>query len=202
MTDSAEATELKKALRTQVLALRERVGAAQREHVASFTFARLLALEQYHAAASVFAYAGFGSELDTRPLLGQIVSDGKQLVMSRVDKASRALRLYKIDDLDAQLRPGVWGIMEPDPARCTAFERARLDLIVMPGAVFDEQCGRIGYGAGYYDALIATLEPRPYLVAPAFDLQVLPRVPMLEHDQRLDRIITERREFVWPTDCS
>ena len=50
---------------------------------------------------------------------------------------------------------------------------------------------KLPHGAAYYDHLLAPLQPPPYLVAGAFDLQVIDDVPMESHDKRLDRIITE-----------
>jgi len=152
-------------------------------------------LAAYQEATVVFAYAGFGSELDTAALLRRILGDGKTLLMSRVQKEIGRLQLHYVSDLD-ELAPGIWGIQEPDPQRCPKAEPDALDLVVMPGAVFDTRCGRIGYGAGYYDKLLGGLAKRPYLVAPAFDLQIVGEVPMEPHDLRLDRVITERREFV------
>jgi 5-formyltetrahydrofolate cyclo-ligase len=58
--------------------------------------------------------------------------------------------------------------------------------------VFDRSGGRIGYGAGYYDRLLGTWpRPLPPLVAAAFDLQVVPEVPVLATDHRVDLLVTE-----------
>ncbi len=190
--------EIKKALRKSILALRDGIEPQERARVSEVIFARLLALPEYGAARAVSCYAGFGSELDTMPVLQRIRADGKLLAMSRVDRQARELRLYWVEDVQAQLQPGVWGILEPNPQSCPLCAPEELDLIIMPGAVFDVRCGRIGYGAGYYDRLLAPLQPLPYLVAGAFDLQVVDEVPMETHDVRLDRIITENREFAHP----
>jgi 5-formyltetrahydrofolate cyclo-ligase len=198
MVENAAATprEIKKTLRKRILARRNAIDAHERARVSEAVFARILALPEYGAARAVFCYAGFGSELDTRPVLERILADGKLLAMSRVDRQARQLRLYRVENLRTELQPGVWGILEPDPLRCAPCAPQDVDFIVMPGAVFDVHCGRIGYGAGYYDHLLAPLQPLPYLVAGAFDLQVIDEVPMEAHDKRLDRIITESREFV------
>jgi 5-formyltetrahydrofolate cyclo-ligase len=190
--------EIKQALRKRILALRDGIDAQERARVSVVVFGRILELPAYGAARAVSCYAGFGSELDTMPVLQRIRDDGKLLAMSRVDRQARELCLYWVENLHAQLQPGVWGILEPNPQNCPPCAPQDLDLIIMPGAVFDVHCGRIGYGAGYYDRLLARLQPLPYLVAGAFDLQVVDEVPMEAHDVRLDRIITETREFTHP----
>lgn len=187
--------QLKKALRQRILALRDQIGPRERAEAGEVVFGGILALPEYRAARSVFAYAGFGSELDTASFLRQVRAGSKTLIMSKVDKATRALKLYQVDDLDTQLAPGIWGIREPDPDRCAPFSPDAVEFVLMPGCVFDVKCGRIGYGAGFYDKLLAPLAPMPYLAAAAFDVQVIDEVPMEAHDQRLDRVITATREF-------
>ncbi len=58
-----------------------------------------------------------------------------------------------------------WGIPEPlsGDNRETAHNYGGLDLIIMPGLVFDRQRTRLGYGKGYYDRYIASLDQRPIL---------------------------------------
>jgi 5-formyltetrahydrofolate cyclo-ligase len=67
-----------------------------------------------------------------------------------------------------------------------------IDFILVPGLVFDWEGGRIGYGAGYYDRLLtAWPAPVPPLVAAAFEVQLVPAVPMLAGDRRVDLVVTE-----------
>jgi 5-formyltetrahydrofolate cyclo-ligase len=62
--------------------------------------------------------------------------------------------------------------------------------------VFDPDGGRIGYGAGYYDRLLGAWPlPVPPLVAAAFELQVVPAVPVLPTDRRVDLVVTESRTY-------
>ncbi|MBE0584168.1 MAG: 5-formyltetrahydrofolate cyclo-ligase, partial [Desulfofustis sp.] len=67
-----------------------------------------------------------------------------------------------------------------------------LDLIILPGSVFDRRGGRFGYGGGYYDRLLAQV-PNATRIALAFELQVVDRLPLADHDELLDRIVTEQR---------
>jgi 5-formyltetrahydrofolate cyclo-ligase len=65
----------------------------------------------------------------------------------------------------------------------------------VPGVAFTRRGDRLGYGGGFYDRLIRGLVPRPALVAGAFELQVVAKLPMMEADQRVDRVITESAEY-------
>jgi 5-formyltetrahydrofolate cyclo-ligase len=69
------------------------------------------------------------------------------------------------------------------------------DFVVAPLAAFDRRGGRIGYGAGYYDAAIADLAARGRrfrLAGIAFASQEVGDVPVESHDVRLPLIATER----------
>jgi 5-formyltetrahydrofolate cyclo-ligase len=130
------------------------------------------------------------------PFLRALLARGCTLALPRIDRAGRRLELYLVDDLDEQLQPGTWGILEPTPARCRRAEPAELDLVLVPGVAFDPHGGRVGYGGGYYDGLFATWPgPPPRLVAAAFDLQVVPEVPVLARDRRMDQVVTESRLY-------
>ena len=65
----------------------------------------------------------------------------------------------------ADLAPGTMGILEPRAELRDRPERrvaaGELDLILVPGLVFDPQCGRIGYGKGYYDRLLHQVAATP-----------------------------------------
>jgi 5-formyltetrahydrofolate cyclo-ligase len=191
-----QAAEAKAALRREILARRDALDPAARAHRSAAATARVASLGAFRRARVTLAYASFGSELDTRGLLRRVVAGGRRLVLPRIQRAERRLALYEVRDLDADLRPGVWGIPEPAPDRCRPVAPDEIDFVLVPGVVFDPEGGRIGYGAGYYDRLLGTWpRPVPPLVAAAFELQVVPAVPVLPADRRVDLVVTELRTY-------
>jgi 5-formyltetrahydrofolate cyclo-ligase len=183
-------------LRRRILEQRDGLPADRRARASAAITARLAGLPAFGAARTVLAYASFGSEVDTGPLLRAVLAAGKALVLPRVNRASRMLDLYRVDDPAGQLEPGTWGIPEPRPATCPPAALGEVELVVVPGVAFDVRGGRLGYGAGYYDRLLRGLAAgAPPLVAGAFDVQVVPEVPMDAHDRRLDRVVTESRSY-------
>jgi len=188
--------EAKAALRREILARRDALDPAVRARLSAAATARVVALGAFRRARVALAYASFGSELDTRGLLRHVLDGGRVLVLPRIQRAERRLALHEVRDLDADLRPGVWGIPEPAPDRCRPVAPHEIDFVLVPGLVFDPDGGRIGHGAGYYDRLLgAWPEPVPPLVAAAFELQVVPAVPMLPTDRRIDLVATELRTY-------
>ncbi|MGD2080788.1 MAG: 5-formyltetrahydrofolate cyclo-ligase, partial [Nitrospirota bacterium] len=68
-----------------------------------------------------------------------------------------------------------------------------VDLVVVPGAAFDEKGNRLGYGKGYYDKLLSSEDARPSLVALAYEEQMVEAIPAEAHDIGIDTILTDRR---------
>ena len=89
-----------------------------------------------------------------------------------------------------RLVAGPWGIKEP-AADCPLTQIDEIDFMLVPGVAFDRRGQRIGYGAGFYDRLLARRHRHTDCVAIAFDCQVVPRIPTEAHDQPIDRLITE-----------
>lgn len=165
---------------------------AVRARLSAAALARVVSLRAFRQARVALAYASFGSELDTRALLRRVLEDGRTLVLPRVERAARRLALHQVRDLDRDLQPGTWGIPEPAPDRCRPVLPAEIDFVLVPGVAFDHHGGRVGHGGGYYDRLLAAWPPPlPPLVVAAFELQVVPVVPVLPTDRRVDLVVTE-----------
>ena len=73
-------------------------------------------------------------------------------------------------------------------------EKKNIDLIVVPGVVFDRQGYRIGFGGGYYDRYLSDFEGKR--IALAFDEQVIEAVPRESHDLPVHILITETERIV------
>jgi 5,10-methenyltetrahydrofolate synthetase len=181
----------KSRLRAAMTARRDALAPAERARLAQGLAASLAALPQYRAARSVLATMSIGSEWDTRAFLEQAAADGKGLVLPRVaGPAPKRLRLHVVDDLARDLVAGVWGIPEPDPARCREVALAEVDFAWIPALAADRSGYRLGYGAGYFDKLLAGRGSRPYCVAAlpaAFVVESLPHEP---HDVPVDLVLT------------
>ena len=69
-----------------------------------------------------------------------------------------------------------------------AFGSGSRTLVLLPGLAFDLQGGRMGYGGGFYDRFLAG-ESHP-TVALCYGFQLLPQIPLEEHDLRVTCIIS------------
>ena len=187
--------ERKQVLRRRVLAARAALDRAEHARLSRAITTRLLDLPEFKRASCVLAYLSFGTEFDTREFVAALQGRGCALVLPRINLVNRTLALYRVSDPDAQTVAGVWGIREPDPALCTLAEPGSIEAVLVPGVVFTQRCDRVGYGGGFYDALVRDWHQPPPLVAAAFDLQMAGDVPVGPGDYPVDGVITETASY-------
>ncbi len=150
-------------------------------------------LPGWSAAGTVLLYASaFPEEIPTDPLLAIAYGSGKRVVLPRVDPIVGRLRLYRVEDPQHDLVPGVLGISEPRPDLPEMAPEA-IDWALIPGLAFDEQGYRLGRGAGHYDRLLPTLRPNCPCWAIALACQLVDGFPIESHDIAVDGILTPDR---------
>jgi len=184
--------EIRQHLRRKILAQRDRMGAQARQAKSLAVWKRLVELPCVGTARMICAFVSYRSEVETAPFLDWVLTSGKILILPRTDPDKKRLHLFRVKDLELSLRPGYCGILEPDPERSEADEGDQIDVVVVPGAVFDRTGGRLGYGGGFYDRLLAGPAARAQRLGVGFAEQVVEGVPLLPHDQRLDWLVTDR----------
>lgn len=192
LKDAGGVQSAKALLREGVLARRGAMDAGTRVALSRAIIAGITHHDHYRRSGVVLAYAGFGSELRTETFVRRVLDDGKVLLLPRVVGEEGSLDLHEVKDPVRELEAGTWGIREPKPDLCPRVEPEAVDLALVPGVAFDPRGGRLGYGGGYYDRLLARCSgTRSLLVAGAFELQVVDKVPLEEHDVRMDLLVTE-----------
>lgn len=183
-------------LRQEIKKKRLQLPPEDRARAFSIMLSTLFALPEYKNAKTIAAYYGKTSagEFDTIPLLKQILHDNKTLALPRVDAKTNHLILYHVTDLETDLESGVFGLIEPKINPAHIIDIDQLDLILVPGLVFDQYGNRYGYGKGYYDKLLATKSLVFLKIAFTLD-ELVQSVEILHtaNDIPMDLIITEKR---------
>ncbi len=178
-------------LRKGFLARRDALFAHGSGGFTAIVTARLRELPEYRAARAVLLTLSFGTEWDTRPFAEAVLADGKRLVLPRVVRKPRSLELHAVRDLGADLAPGVWGIEEPDPARCERVALDELQFALVPAVACDRGGCRLGYGAGYFDRLLAGAGEALFTVVALPGALVVDRLPREPHDVAVRAVMTE-----------
>lgn len=152
---------------------------------------RLYHLLEYQKSSSVMAYISMADEVQLRELLVHSLSKKKLTGVPYVFAKGMmgAVRLKELDSLVA----GAYGIPTVAEDGRELLPAGSFDIVIVPGVAFSENGSRLGMGAGFYDRFLSEREPQAYRIALCFDSQLVPEIPVEEHDQRVDAIITETR---------
>ncbi len=127
-------------------------------------------------------------------MIKESLIQGKIVGVPRTDLKNKKLIFSQIKNFDNDLEEGVYRIPEPKKGKAKIIKHEDVELIILPGSVFDEKGNRMGYGEGFYDSYLSFIDKKVPKVALAFDLQIVNSVPVLSSwDRPVDIIITEKR---------
>ncbi len=174
-------------LRAEMKARRGGLAEAETGPAASQACAILQATPEWREAKVVCLHVSFKQELGTGPLLQVALDDGKVLVLPRTQPDGR-LSLHEVTDLTTLVASRL-GILEPLPT-APARRPSDLDLVLVPGLAFDGEGNRLGYGAGFYDRLLAQTRPTTATIGYGYGFQLQAKVPTEPHDIALQAIAT------------
>lgn len=150
-------------------------------------------LEEYKSAKTVMIYSDIKSEVKTNVFAERIISDGKRLVYPVTDTEKGEFSPYEVSGI-TQLRVQAYGIMEPsmkliEEGVIKEVLKDEIDIVMVPGLVFDLFGDRIGYGGGCYDKFLSDF--KGFKVGVAYSDCVCYGLPSEENDVRMDMLITE-----------
>jgi 5-formyltetrahydrofolate cyclo-ligase len=180
----------KSAIRKEALKRRDDITHSAKSQKDSAITAKVLSLDVLIPAYKILLYASFKSEVDTTNLIKYCLSQGKHVVLPKVDAKKMLLMLYEIKDI-SELNRGYMGIPEPNANIDNLRFVNDMDIIIVPGVAFDSHCNRLGYGKGFYDRLLA--EADGSVVGLAYEEQMDESLPAGQHDIRMDIIVTDER---------
>ena len=148
---------------------------------------RLFNLEQFKKSKTVMFFVSFNSEVHTHEIIKEALKN-KIVVVPKVEVHD--IEPSIITDFDGLVASGRFGILEPIEVMKIAYKN--IDLVLVPGTVFDLNGHRIGFGLGFYDRFLQKVS-KSVKIGLAFDFQIVDKIPHEEHDVPVDIIVTEER---------
>ena len=183
--------EDKRILRNKVLSIRNSLDKVVKKSMDQEIFNKLITSDLYKEANSIFIYLSFGSEIETKNIINKAIEDKKKVYIPKIykeDKSMKAIRLKSYNDL----KENSMGILEPiDDSNY--INKNDIDLILVPGVVFDFNGNRIGYGGGYYDRYLKDIKEIRNKLVLAYDFQIVDLIKPESHDVVFDYIITNTK---------
>ena len=146
---------------------------------------RLLANALQGGARIVALYRALPSECGTASVAAGLQRAGVEVCYPAVVPRDRELQFRRSSGVFVA---GALGIEEPTGSPVAL---AAIDLLVVPAIAVDAAGRRLGRGKGHYDATLSLYGGRS--VALVFESQLVPEVPVGEHDRRVGAVCTEAR---------
>ena len=178
----------KKNLRTAMLLKRKKMLKALVNKKSHSLCQKLRNESLYQNAKKVAFYYPIHQEVDLGPLIQDALKNKKIVVLPSINKEKKELEFHTIKNIKTDRKMSRLNTMEP--IRKKGKEK-NIDLIFVPGIVFDKNRNRIGYGKGYYDRFLRKKKSKT--VGIAYDFQLVESIPAEAHDVTLDKVITEKR---------
>jgi 5-formyltetrahydrofolate cyclo-ligase len=184
-------------LRNAILGHRDTLTLAERTEKSEQILVSLLTLTEVQQFSTFFIYVNFRSEVQTIPFIQHCLSAGKTVTVPVTRVAEKKLQAIQLSDVEKDLQPGYCGIPEPGSIQqqTMEYDPTSIDMVIVPGSVFDRQGGRLGYGGGYYDRFLVNAAPGAVRVALAYESQLVDTIQLQPHDQLMDWIVTEKNIY-------
>ncbi|WP_156854749.1 5-formyltetrahydrofolate cyclo-ligase [Oceanobacillus sp. AG] len=148
----------------------------------------LTSSDLWNQASTVGVTVSGGLEWDTEPLIRKGWQEGKTVTVPKCVPEERRLDFYQLDDFE-QLEASYFNLREPNPHETVKVEKREIDLLIVPGLIFDKRGYRVGFGGGYYDRFLTDFPNRT--VSVLYSGQLVEEVPAEPFDIPVDYLVTE-----------
>ncbi len=195
MSDTNTKSAIRKQLREMLAGMTE----ADRHQKSVSACSFITASPEFAAARVVMLYLSTPQEVDTAPLALRAWQDGKTVAVPKVSWDQRRMLPIEIASLQTGLAKTGQGIIEPVSGNPIPTDF--IDLVIVPGLGFTPTGHRIGRGMGFYDRFLAQPEFIGLSCGLAFDDQIVPQLPVLDHDVPLSMLVSDRGIRRFASNC-
>ncbi len=136
-------------------------------------------------------YISFRDELDTKKLNQYLLERELNLALPAIDFQTKEINFFMYDK-NTELIENKFSILEPKKKDKVIFPK----IILIPLLGFSKSGFRLGYGGGYYDKYLSKNGIGDVKkIGIAFSFQEVEEIPVEDHDERLDWILTEKHLY-------
>ena len=175
----------KRALRAEIRERRRITPSHERDSAADAVTGHLKELAD--GIHSMAAYLSTADEPNTRQFLAWACTQGIRVLVP-VSREDGLLDWAPYDGKEEA--EDALGMPVPTTELLGPIAINAVDLILVPAACVDRSGMRMGWGRGYFDKTLGSMERRPPVYAVIFDSEFLETVPSEVHDQRVDGVVT------------
>ncbi len=180
--------DAKRALRADLRERRQQRSDAARAEDEAGLKTQLDALVAATGARSVSCFLSTPTEPGTHAFITDAVARGIRVLLPIT--RSDGLLDWAVADPEGDIAEGLFGTPEPVGDVLSPLAVNDVDLLIVPAAAVDRSGMRMGWGRGYFDKTIGSMENCPPVYAVVFDSEVVDEVPRDVHDQPVTGVVT------------
>ncbi len=186
--------DAKRALRAELRERRQLLSPAALETASAGVHAQLDALVDRLGVRSMSCFLSTTTEPGTREFVASAVARGIRILLP-ITRADGLLD-WTVATPDGDIAEGLFGLPEPVGELLGPIAVNDVDLLVIPAASVDRSGMRLGWGRGYFDKTIGSMQRCPPVYAVIFDTELVDEVPRDIHDQPVTGVVTPTRTIV------
>jgi 5-formyltetrahydrofolate cyclo-ligase len=184
----------KRALRADLRERRQQRSDAAREAAEAGLKTQLDRLVETHGVTSMSCFLSTPTEPGTHEFIQDAVRRGIRVLLPIT--RSDGLLDWAVADEHGDITEGLFGMPEPVGEVLSPLAVNDVDLLVIPAAAVDRSGMRLGWGRGYFDKTLGSMERCPPVYAVIFDSELVDEVPRDLHDQPVTGVVTPTQTVV------
>lgn len=180
--------EFKKEVRLRNIEVRSSLDRERQAELSKKVTLKLIQLSEYKMATSIHTYVPIekNREIDTTILIEDALEKGKKVNLPKM-QSSGEMSHHQIDSLNSLVK-NRWGV--PEPETTEEADLSDCSLIIVPMVAGDFDRNRLGYGKGYYDRFLNSMQAARIGLCYSFNLQ-WNSLSVESFDEKMDIILTE-----------
>lgn len=185
--------KMKKDLRQTMLKKLSELSQSEKAELTKRIHANLFNSEIWKQAQVIGITLSTDIEWDTYAIIDQAWRENKDVYVPITDEVAHTMRYCLIHSFN-DLQLGAYNLYEPCHQDVKyQCDKQAIDLMIVPGVVFDQRGYRIGFGKGYFDRFLSDYQH--HTVSILAESQLIEEIPINAYDISVDYLVTEARFF-------
>ncbi len=185
--DELDITSNKRYIRARVRSARAAMSQADRAASAKSLTQQLVSLVTARGARSVSCYLPVRTEPDTSEFIQWARDNGVRVLLP---SCREDLLLDWIEPRGSETVPGMFGIPEPVGEFFSPLEVQTVDLMLIPGCAAATDGTRLGWGGGFFDRTIGSMDQAPPVFTVLYDGEIFESLPHDVDDAPVNGAVT------------
>src|SRR5690625_4463556 len=182
----------KSTLRKQILVKLKNINPNKKMNIESELYPSVFQASLWKSANVIGITCSQPFEWNTYPIIEQAWLEKKIVTVPKSYPKTNEMKFFQINN-KRQLVKGYANILEPDVHKTIRIDEQKIDLLFVPGLLFDHDGYRIGFGGGYYDRFLQQFtNPTVSLVG---DLQMTDKIPRDSFDIPVQYLVKKEGWF-------